>query len=85
MLLTAQRWEHGNPVCLLGYGESSDAHHMSAADPQGRGARLAMSQALERAGLAPEDIDYINLHGTATPSNDTAEDHAVVSLFSAAF
>lgn len=66
---------------LLGYGESSDAYHMSTPHPDGAGAALAMSQALERAGIAPSQIDYINLHGTATRSNDAAEDRAVASLF----
>jgi 3-oxoacyl-[acyl-carrier-protein] synthase-1 len=65
---------------LLGVGESSDAHHMSAPHPEGFGARLAMHAALDAAGLQPGDIDYVNLHGTATPSNDAAEDHAVVEL-----
>jgi 3-oxoacyl-[acyl-carrier-protein] synthase-1 len=66
---------------LLGYGESSDAHHMSAPHPEGEGAAAAMRAALDRAGLAPDEIDYINLHGTATPANDAAEDKAVASLF----
>ena len=66
---------------LLGFGESSDAHHMSTPHPQGLGAKRAMRQALASAGLAPENIDYINLHGTATPSNDGAEDAAVDSIF----
>lgn len=68
-------------VLLCGVGESSDAHHMSSPHPQGLGARLAMEQALADAGLAPADIDYINLHGTATPSNDAAEGKAVLALF----
>lgn len=68
-------------VLLLGTGESSDAHHMSSPHPDGLGAQLAMSAALKAAGLAPEDIDYINLHGTATPSNDAAEGRAVAALF----
>ncbi len=58
---------------LLGYGESSDAHHMSTPHPEGRGARLALQAALERAQLAPADIDYINLHGTASQKNDEVE------------
>jgi len=70
----------GAPL-LLGYGESSDAHHMSAPHPEGQGAHAAMAAALSRAGLAPGDIDYINLHGTATPANDAAEDKGVVALF----
>jgi 3-oxoacyl-[acyl-carrier-protein] synthase-1 len=66
---------------LLGAGESCDAHHMSAPHPEGLGARLAMQAALESAGLGPESIDYVNLHGTGTASNDAAEDQAVVGLF----
>jgi len=68
-------------VLLLGAGESSDAHHMSAPHPEGLGARMAMTAALNAAGLQPADIDYINLHGTATPSNDAAEGQAVATLF----
>ena len=68
-------------VLLLGVGESSDAHHMSSPHPEGLGARLAMQAALQAAALQPGDIDYLNLHGTATPSNDAAEDRAVVGLF----
>jgi 3-oxoacyl-[acyl-carrier-protein] synthase-1 len=71
-------------VALLGVGESSDAHHMSAPHPEGLGARLAIEAALAAAGLAPTDIDYVNLHGTATPSNDLAEDRAVVAVFGSA-
>lgn len=68
-------------VLLWGVGESSDAHHMSSPHPEGLGARLAMEQALAMAGLAPAAIDYINLHGTATPSNDAAEAKAVSGVF----
>jgi 3-oxoacyl-[acyl-carrier-protein] synthase-1 len=68
-------------ILLTGTGESSDAHHMSAPRPDGLGARMAMEGALAAAGIAPGDVDYINLHGTATPSNDTAEGHAVIALF----
>ena len=68
-------------VALLGVGESSDAHHMSAPHPEGLGARLAMQAALGAAALRPADIGYINLHGTATPSNDAAEDRAVTEVF----
>ena len=68
-------------ILLTGSGESSDAHHMSAPHPQGRGARDAMEQALTLANLVPADIDYINLHGTGTPSNDAAEGCAVSALF----
>ncbi|HZF26488.1 MAG TPA: beta-ketoacyl-[acyl-carrier-protein] synthase family protein [Steroidobacteraceae bacterium] len=74
--------EPGNgELMLLGYGESSDAHHMSAPDPDGRGASAAMRSALRCADLEPRDIDYINLHGTATPANDAAEDRAVREVF----
>ena len=68
-------------VLLLGVGESSDAYHMSAPHPEGLGARRAMQAALEAAALEPGDIDYINLHGTGTPSNDRSESQAVTSLF----
>jgi 3-oxoacyl-[acyl-carrier-protein] synthase-1 len=68
-------------VLLLGIGESSDAYHMSAPHPEGLGARRAMQAALAGAELEPSDIDYINLHGTGTPSNDRSESQAVTSLF----
>jgi 3-oxoacyl-[acyl-carrier-protein] synthase I len=70
-------------VLLLGTGESSDAYHMSAPHPQGRGARAAMLAALADAGLAPGDIDYINFHGTGTPGNDAAEACAVAATLGA--
>lgn len=69
------------PVRLAGWGETSDAHHMSAPDPTGRGAADAMRQALARAGVAPSAVDYVNLHGTATPHNDAMESKAVAELF----
>ena len=68
-------------LTLVGYGESSDAYHMSTPQPEGEGALAAMRQALERAGLEPAAIDYVNAHGTATPANDRAEDRALVRLF----
>lgn len=68
-------------ILLSGVGESSDAHHMSAPHPQGLGARLAMQAALDMAHLPPQAIGYINLHGTATRSNDAAEDLGVTSVF----
>ncbi len=71
----------GSEFALLGYGESSDAHHMSAPHPEGAGAAAAMRAALARAQLSPADIDYINLHGTATPANDASEDQGVFSVF----
>lgn len=78
-LLTAE----DAPVRLLGVGESSDAHHVSAPDPEGRGAFEAMRAALADAGLAPADIAYVNLHGTATALNDSMEGKAVHALFGA--
>ncbi|MDP2238787.1 MAG: beta-ketoacyl-[acyl-carrier-protein] synthase family protein [Burkholderiales bacterium] len=68
-------------VLLLGTGESSDAYHMSSPHPEGLGARMAMQDALNMAGLNPSEIDYINLHGTATQTNDAAECKAVQSVF----
>lgn len=65
------------PVHLAGWGETSDAHHMSAPDPDGKGAERAIRDALVRAGIAASDIDYVNLHGTATAQNDAMEAGAV--------
>jgi 3-oxoacyl-[acyl-carrier-protein] synthase-1 len=74
--------EHaGADILLLGTGESSDAHHMSSPHPEGAGARRAMQAALQAAQLDACDIDYVNLHGTGTPSNDAAEARAVHALF----
>lgn len=78
-LLEAEQGQ--DSIVLQGYGESSDAYHMSTPHPEGAGARLAMEKALQQAGLKPGEIGYINLHGTATPSNDAAEDSAVRALF----
>ena len=69
------------PLQLRGYGESSDAHHMSAPHPQGLGATLAMRDALARAGIDAAQVGYLNLHGTSTPANDAIEAHAVAALF----
>jgi len=66
---------------LAGYGESSDAHHMSAPHPEGLGAKLAMAQALQRGGIDAAQVGYLNLHGTATPANDSIEAAAVAALF----
>jgi 3-oxoacyl-[acyl-carrier-protein] synthase I len=68
-------------ILLTGVGESSDAYHMSAPHPEGHGARRAMQSALAAAELDAAAIDYINLHGTGTPSNDRSESHAVTSVF----
>lgn len=83
LLERAERKAEGPGVYLLGCGESSDAHHMSAPHPEGLGAYNAMTMALADAGLQSSDIDYINLHGTATRSNDAAEGLAVSRLFGA--
>ncbi|NRR29548.1 beta-ketoacyl-ACP synthase [Oxalobacteraceae bacterium] len=68
-------------VALCGWGESSDGHHMSAPDPAGEGARIAMAQALERAGVSAAQIDYINMHGTATVQNDAMESRVIATMF----
>ena len=68
-------------LLLLGVGESNDAYHMSAPHPEGFGGKLAMERALASAGRSADGIDYIKLHGTATPAGDAAEDKAVTSLF----
>jgi 3-oxoacyl-[acyl-carrier-protein] synthase II len=66
---------------VIGYGLSTDNHHLTQPNPSGSGARQAMEQALGRAGLGPDAIDYINAHGTATPFNDAAEGKAIAELF----
>jgi 3-oxoacyl-[acyl-carrier-protein] synthase II len=66
---------------LVGYGATADAFHVTAPAEGGAGARLAMKVALRSAGLKPEDVDYINAHGTSTPLNDQAETEAIKSLF----
>lgn len=77
-----ERAQPGVPgLQLRGYGESSDAHHMSAPHPEGLGARLAMTDALARAGIDADAVGYLNLHGTATPANDAVEARAVAALF----
>jgi 3-oxoacyl-[acyl-carrier-protein] synthase-1 len=68
-------------VTLTGVGESSDAYHMSSPHPDGLGAQTAMHQAVAAAGLQPQQIEYINLHGTGTPSNDSAEARAINAVF----
>lgn len=71
------------PIALFGGGASSDAHHISAPHPQGLGAQTAMRSALASAGVAAEQIDYLNLHGTATTHNDAMESLATAAVFPA--
>ena len=66
---------------MAGGGMSADAYHMTAPDPEGRGANLVMKWAIEDAGMKPEDIDYINVHGTSTPLGDIAEPKAIIKTF----
>jgi len=66
---------------VAGVGMSADAHHITASHPEGLGARLVMQNALEDAGMSPEDIDYINVHGTSTPVGDISEEKAIKALF----
>ena len=71
-------------IGLLGAGESNDAHHMSAPEPEGRGAEACMRAALADCGARAEDIAYLNLHGTGTPHNDAMESVAVDRVFGGA-
>lgn len=66
---------------MVGEGASADAHHITASHPEGLGAKLVMLNALEDAGLKPEDIDYINVHGTSTPVGDVSEAKAIKDVF----
>jgi 3-oxoacyl-[acyl-carrier-protein] synthase II len=66
---------------IIGYGISTDNHHLTQPDPSGSGPRRAMEQALHRAGRPAEEVNYINAHGTATPLNDAAEGKAIAELF----
>ena len=84
VLFLMTRQPGGSPsIALLGSGASSDAHHISAPEPAGRGALQAMRKALDRANLQPSQIAYLNLHGTATQHNDSMESLAVTTLFPA--
>jgi len=66
---------------LSGFGMTADAYHITSPAPEGEGAQRAMKMALDDAGLAPEDIDYINAHGTSTPANDKNESYAIKRVF----
>ena len=66
---------------VLGYGQSADAFHIAQPDPESRGVILAMQRALERSGVAPEQVGYVNAHGTSTPLGDKAESQAIERVF----
>lgn len=66
---------------IVGYGFSADAHHITAPDPEGAGVMLAITQALKSAGIKPEEIDHINMHGTSTPLGDIAETNSIKKVF----
>lgn len=68
---------------IVGYGFSADAHHITAPDPDGNGVILAMNESLKAAGIRPEDVDHINMHGTSTPLGDVAETNAIKKVFGA--
>lgn len=74
-----------NSICIVnGYANANDAYHQTASSPDGIGNKLAMSNALKKAGLQPKDVDYINLHGTGTANNDSSEGKAVQDIFEGA-
>ena len=66
---------------IVGYGATSDAYHITSPDPEGEGAAKAIHMAIEDAGITPDDIDYINAHGTGTPYNDAFETIAIKKVF----
>ena len=66
---------------LSGWGNANDAYHQTASSPDGNGATMAMQNALKCAGLQPEQISYVNAHGTATPNNDLSESKALINVF----
>ena len=81
LFLMTREASGSHSIALLGAGATSDAHHISAPEPSGRGAREAMQKALNNAQLNAEDIGYLNLHGTATHHNDAMESFAVNGIF----
>jgi len=81
ILVRANEGHQDSGISLLGYGESSDAHHMSHPHPEGLGAKLAMLQAMSLADIQAEQVDYINLHGTSSRVNDLIEGHLISELF----
>lgn len=83
LLESGDRAGRRGAVALLGYGESTDGYHMSHPHPEGAGAVRAIHDSLARAGLRPEAVEYVHLHGTATKANDSVEDKAVYRVFGA--
>lgn len=82
VVLQSEASLHKTPYCLLsGYANANDAFHQTASSPDGTGAYLAMKGALDKAGLQPDAVDYINAHGTGTPNNDASESAAIRRLF----
>ena len=81
LFLEKPKNEWNDCVHLLGCGESSDAYHMTAPHPEGKGAALAMRQAMQQAGIQPQEIDYVNLHATGTVLNDQSEMRAMSQVF----
>ena len=88
-ILVLEEYEHAKArgahiYCeLLGYGQSADAYDLVAPDPEGNGVRLAFERAFASAGIGPDDVDYINAHGTSTPIGDPAESRAIEKAFGA--
>ncbi|MEO3471393.1 beta-ketoacyl-[acyl-carrier-protein] synthase family protein [Roseomonas sp. CAU 1739] len=80
-LIERARPDDAGRIGLLGAGASSDGHHMSSPHPEGHGAVTAMRAALDSAGLAPDAVDYVNMHGTGTRANDAMEDRAIARIF----
>jgi 3-oxoacyl-[acyl-carrier-protein] synthase II len=86
-ILILEEWEHATRrgatiyAELAGFGASADAYHLTAPSPDGEGAARAIQLALQDAGLQPEDVDYINAHGTSTPTNDPVETKAIKTVF----
>lgn len=81
ILMRSEEVDSDISIGLRGYGESSDAYHMSHPHPDGLGARLSMQQALDMSGLSADAIDYINLHGTSSQANDLIEGQLISNLF----
>ncbi len=82
LVLQGENTLSGNPYCILpGYSNANDAYHQTSSSPEGDGPFLCMKEAVEMAGIRPEMLDYINVHGTGTPNNDRSEGKAMIRLF----